>query len=31
MKDIYKGVSTSVRTQDGDIGDFSITVGLHQG
>ena len=28
IKDMYEGVSTSVRTQDGTTEDFSITVGL---
>jgi len=28
---MYDRASTSVRTQDGDIVDFPITIGLHQG
>ena len=31
IQDMYEGASTSVRTQDGDTGDFPITIGLHQG
>ena len=31
IQDLYEGASTSVRTQDGDTVDFSITIGLHQG
>lgn len=31
IKDMYEGVSTSVRTQGGDTVDFPITMGLHQG
>jgi len=31
IKDMYEGVSTSVRTQDGATEDFPITIGLHQG
>lgn len=28
---MYEGVSTSVHTQYGEIDDFPITIGLHQG
>jgi len=31
IKDMYEGVSTSVRTHDGVTEDFLITIGLHQG
>jgi hypothetical protein len=31
IKDMYEGVSTSVRTQDGDTEDFPIIIRLHQG
>src|SRR4051812_6815371 len=31
IKDIYDNVVTSVRTSDGDIDDFPIKIGLHQG
>ena len=31
IQDMYEGVSTSVRTQDGDTVDFPIIIGLHQG
>jgi len=31
IKDMYERASTSVRTQDGAIEDFPITIGLHQG
>ena len=31
IKDMYDGVTTSVRTQGGVIEDFSISIGLHQG
>jgi len=31
IQDMYEGASTSVRTHDGDIIDFPITIGLHQG
>jgi hypothetical protein len=31
IKDMYTNVVTSVRTSDGDIDDFPINIGLHQG
>jgi hypothetical protein len=31
IKDMYDNVVTSVRTNDGDINDFSINIVLHQG
>ena len=31
IQDMYEGVSTSVRTHDGDTVDFPITIGLLQG
>jgi len=31
IKDMYDGVRTRVRTLMGDIEDFSIDIGLHQG
>ena len=31
VKDMYEGVSTSVRTVGGDTDRFSVEVGLHQG
>jgi hypothetical protein len=31
IKDMYDNVVTSVRTSDGDINDFLINIGLHQG
>jgi hypothetical protein len=31
IKDMYDDVVTSVRTSDGDINDFPINIGLHQG
>ncbi|KAJ7957491.1 Retrovirus-related Pol polyprotein LINE-1 [Quillaja saponaria] len=31
IKDMYEGVMTRVRTLDGMAGEFSITIGVHQG
>jgi SUMO ligase MMS21 Smc5/6 complex component len=31
IKDMYRDVVTFVRTCDGDISDFLIKIGLHQG
>ena len=31
IKDIYNNVVTNVRTSDGDMDDFPIRIGLHQG
>ena len=31
IKDMYKDVTTFVRTCDGDTSDFPIKIGLHQG
>ncbi|KAJ7946136.1 Retrovirus-related Pol polyprotein LINE-1 [Quillaja saponaria] len=31
IKDMYEGVLTRVRTVDGMTGEFSITIGVHQG
>jgi hypothetical protein len=31
IKDMYDNVVTSVRTSGGDINDFPINIGLHQG
>ena len=31
IKDMYERASASVRTQDGTMDDFPITIGLHQG
>uniref|UniRef100_A0A0A9CY62 Reverse transcriptase domain-containing protein n=1 Tax=Arundo donax TaxID=35708 RepID=A0A0A9CY62_ARUDO len=31
IKDIYDNVVTSVRTSNGDINNFPIRIGLHQG
>ena len=31
IKDMYDGVTTSVRTQGGVTEDFPISIGLHQG
>jgi hypothetical protein len=31
IKDMHNSVVTSVRTSDGDINDFPINIGLHQG
>jgi len=31
IKDMYKGASTSVRTQDEATDDFLVIIGMHQG
>ena len=31
INDMYNNVVTSVRTSDGDMDDFPIRIGLHQG
>ena len=31
IKDVYKGAVTSVRTTCGEICEFPVTIGLHQG
>jgi hypothetical protein len=31
VKDMYDNVVASIQTSDGDINDFSIRIGLHQG
>jgi hypothetical protein len=31
IKDMYDNIVASVRTSDGDINDFPINIGLHQG